>query len=501
MSEYLSFGDSTRFEIAFRFVPDPEPRNRLPEHGGWSMGDLRLTVGGLCLTQHGLGEENRSALRWYLLPVFEWLAASWDSLLHEERFAWPENSPAPAAMATFYALRALMTATHVEAEAKCDLAQEWRRRHALRAADSSALLPDVFFRRLANDIEISWTARKPTFAPDGFRLELSPGVATLSVEDVAGPLWKALTAFCYHCPPDLTDDDRQSVHRLRKVLDFKREQKASDFESRYLPATVMDRLEKMGRMVTHQSFVMPGIPAISYFGDQVLMYGGVSPNIGRDDFQTLAQFLSDSGGKTEAEALSDIVNTSIGSPGQTPYEEGYDLADDILEKLDIHEDASFVDIYTILRKLEIHIEEKVLKTDSIRGVAIAGDGYRPSIFINETSNYNRSEEGRRFTLAHEFCHILFDRSRAKRIAHTSGAWAQPGVEKRANAFAAMFLMPRDAVRRCINDKDPDIQVVERVAEQLRVGISALIEHLYNMNMIDEWRRDTLRGQVAGPQRR
>ena len=78
-------------------------------------------------------------------------------------------------------------------------------------------------------------------------------------------------------------------------------------------------------------------------------------------------------------------------------------------------------------------EEIALETGSIRGVALAGEGFSPRIAINLTHVYNTNEEGKRFTIGDEPCHVPFDRIRARRIAHVSGAWAAPGIERRANA--------------------------------------------------------------------
>jgi Zn-dependent peptidase ImmA (M78 family) len=142
--------------------------------------------------------------------------------------------------------------------------------------------------------------------------------------------------------------------------------------------------------------------------------------------------------------------------------------------------------------LDVKVVEEELRTSTIRGVALAGARYAPAILVNKTSLYNETEPGRRFTLAHELCHVLYDRSRAQRIAHTSGPWAAPGIEKRANAFAAMLLMPRDLVRRSTRLDDLTQETVRAAAEALQVGASALIEHLYNTSMIDELKRDELR---------
>lgn len=120
---------------------------------------------------------------------------------------------------------------------------------------------------------------------------------------------------------------------------------------------------------------------------------------------------------------------------------------------------------------------------------------RASPHLNLASPYNAEEVGRRFTLAHELFHVLFDRERAKRISHTSGPWAPSGIEKRANAFAATLLMPRDMVRRSLAKDVLNSDSVREAAQTMRVGVSALIEHLYNISMLDGFERDELRASL------
>ena len=119
-------------------------------------------------------------------------------------------------------------------------------------------------------------------------------------------------------------------------------------------------------------------------------------------------------------------------------------------------------------------------------MAIAGEGFSPRILVNRNHPFNSNESGRRFTIAHELCHILFDRTRAKTITHISGQWANPGIEQRANAFAAYLLMPRRTLSAKI-DPGPALEFadVRRLASELKVNVSALIEHLYNVDMIDD----------------
>jgi hypothetical protein len=56
----------------------------------------------------------------------------------------------------------------------------------------------------------------------------------------------------------------------------------------------------------------------------------------------------------------------------------------------------------------------------------------------------------------------------------------------------MLLMPRSLVARSFKDVEIDDVTVTFAADKLSVGVSALVEHLYNTSMIDETTRDSLR---------
>ena len=492
----MKFGNPERFEIEVWWAKDRQSRKFLPEYGGWSTGNLKLTVGGHVLTRHKHAGKESDTVQWYLLPVFDWLASNWVNLFHEERYSWLENSTGPAATATFMAMRRFIAMTDEESRAEYEKVQAWWRRHALRAADSSALYPDVYFRRLGNDIEISWTARQPVHAPDGFGFALTPGIAILPVAEVVQPLWQALEWSVNNAPNTLDAADRRTVEQLEQIINVLRETTSERLEAGYLPARLLGLIKcaKSKFKIHFESVRLPSVPALEFFDSPVLMFGGVKPDISSQDVDAIVGFLSSSLGGKECDKLAKLVDSNIGTPISAPYEEGYELDEELIEQLDLPESAPFVDIRTVLHDLGIRVDEAELKTDSIRGVAIAGEEYSPSILINNTSLFNRTEAGRRFTLAHELFHILYDRARAKSVTHTSGPWALPGVEKRANAFAAMLLMPRYLVGKLAGCAD--IDQISKAGQCMRVGVSALIEHLYNLNMIDEMERDSLREDLA-----
>jgi Zn-dependent peptidase ImmA (M78 family) len=106
---------------------------------------------------------------------------------------------------------------------------------------------------------------------------------------------------------------------------------------------------------------------------------------------------------------------------------------------------------------------------------------------------NTEPSGIRFTLAHELCHLLFDREKARPIVHASTPWAERAVEQRANAFAAMLLMPLDRLRlQAVSEDVESLQSdVKRLTRKLEVSRTALIRHLANVSKISGAAMETL----------
>ena len=230
--------------------------------------------------------------------------------------------------------------------------------------------------------------------------------------------------------------------------------------------------------------VLPGVPAIAELDTPALMFGGLNVSLGEKDVRLLFGLLSKRRVDSEQPKLTALVSSPSIYEFIQPYAHGYELAYAAREALSIDHYTAFVDIEKILSDLGIAVQSEALETASVRGVAIAGVGFSPAILINATNRFNTSKGGKRFTLAHELCHILFDRSSAKRLSHVSGPWASVRVEKRANAFAAMFLATPHALSKVLKGVDVSGQL-KNIAERFGVGTIALREHMRNLDLISD----------------
>jgi len=506
MNEYKSFGEPARFCLRVRWSRDSAAVDQRPIPHGWSMGCLDLLVGNLSLTAHDVEVRRRHEIEWYLGPFLHWLADNWVPLFHEELFSWTRPPSGPASVSVERSLNYWSKYEDDRARREYRAVQAWYLRHCMASASSGGLFPNVYIRRFLDQVEVSWTGQPPEFAPRGLQFQAAAGVARLSVSEVADPLWDLLQ-WATHCPPELElQDPRYQADwddLCRKVETLANKPAAELVID--VPHDLLQRVRENFARVSRSELVelkrAENGPYISEKPLAVAMFGGLSPNLADSDIIALRDVLVDRSGQGDSDLLEMLSGESLyRSMGLKPYDDGEEFADyflDDLEEKGIHPKIEgFVDIHAICERLGIDIVVRQLETADIRGVALAGQGFGPTILINTSHAFNETEAGQRFTIAHEMCHILADRERAKGIGHTSGTWALPSIEKRANAFAAYLLMPRGLVLSQVkNLADIGEDEVRNMSATLRVSFGALAQHLYNLGIIDDVQRDRLSGSA------
>ena len=317
---------------------------------------------------------------------------------------------------------------------------------------------------------------------------------------MAGPLWELLLWVCQNPPEMEFDHFKNDWEVLVEKIDRLRHVTSEQFNSAAIAEELLTRVMASFQRIGREDLVRPELAVSGTYvraeAPAVAMFGGLNANLSSSDIVTLRDALVKAAGGVPSKELSALFYSA--PLRMKPWQDGYQLADDFLEQLTDEGLAflseGFVDVEGICKHLSIKIIRRNLDTETIRGVALAGDHFSPTILINNSVPSNRARAGRRFTIAHELGHILFDQSRARRLAHTSGSWAAPGIEKRANAFAAWLLMPPNLLG---NDVATDRDTIKTLASRIKVPDSALVEHLYNLGFIAETERQNLRVVMRG----
>lgn len=172
---------------------------------------------------------------------------------------------------------------------------------------------------------------------------------------------------------------------------------------------------------------------------------------------------------------------------QPPYAQGYEVAGWLRERLNITEDFS-PEMALINWGVKIG-EIKVPRT--LEALAFWGRKHGPAVLVNTTDGALCTRtQGLRSTLAHEIGHLLMDRSGSLPFADAVGG-ATPGwVEKRARAFAAELLLPRNVASAAVEahgveDIDPEEleQEILRLSTIYKVSTGLVIHQLKNSRLL------------------
>lgn len=113
-------------------------------------------------------------------------------------------------------------------------------------------------------------------------------------------------------------------------------------------------------------------------------------------------------------------------------------------------------------------------------------GSQPFVFLNTV----KSAEHSRFDAGHELAHLVLDRH-----SMLHGGAHGPEIERKANAFASAFLMPRsNVIAHC-----PRVPTIPNLIEAKRawgVSLAALAYRLNQLGMFSEWTYRSLCIQMA-----
>jgi len=121
--------------------------------------------------------------------------------------------------------------------------------------------------------------------------------------------------------------------------------------------------------------------------------------------------------------------------------------------------------------------------DEVKGFS-ASDKYAPFIFVNSKDSKN----SQLFTLVHELAHLWLDVSGVSAFDIVDFRMEKDKfdpVEIHCNAITAEVLMPEDMIKSFFQNQDININIINKIAEQLHVSSYAMIVRLLNLKMMSE----------------
>ncbi len=142
-----------------------------------------------------------------------------------------------------------------------------------------------------------------------------------------------------------------------------------------------------------------------------------------------------------------------------------------------------VDIFSLVQRIEKLTIVYYPMGKTISGMCIKGTNNKTIIALNSSMSLGRQ----RFSLAHELYHLYYDDNMLSICAKTIGSGDE--IEKKADAFAAYFLMPRVALIEMIetfldkNNGKINVRDIIRIEQYFGVSHQATIYQLFNCQYI------------------
>lgn len=151
-----------------------------------------------------------------------------------------------------------------------------------------------------------------------------------------------------------------------------------------------------------------------------------------------------------------------------------------------------VDVERLAAHLGVVISRSTFRDGDVSGMLVRQDGRSPVVGVNDAHSSHRQ----RFTIAHEFGHLLLhpgrevvlDRPVRVNLRDKTSSTATDREEIEANAFAASLLMPADLVRSelqrlpAVVRQDPD-RSAAALAARFEVSDSAMGFRLINLGLV------------------
>lgn len=460
-----------KIRLKVEFDRDPDSGQGVDPDMAASWGGFQLWSGEDNLCQYLACGHVADTTHWYLLPLLEWFVENWDRIFHESRI--PEGIKTERT-----ARESWLESDPLDLDGpKAAAAESWWHGHALRSAAHGGIFPDVFMRRRINALEVSWGHTPVPGAPADFRFLAPRGRSLSPVSEAAASLHDAIG---------------QAIGKLKARRQSPRISGLADAHAA-IRAARPERAKWLAGWASVPEWARPLIPklepglAVPLVPAPLALFGAMSPSIRAEDVATVLDVLASTGGSGPSPLDSE-------TSARDPWEQGYQFAERARTHLGLAGDQ-LPELSDVLDRLGVRQRDITLSDPRVRAIALCGGTYAPTIAVNMSCPINQSVPGKRFTVAHEICHLLFDQESGVPLAVTSGPWAPKEIEQRANAFAAMFLMPagvcRELAAQILGPEGWTAEAVRHVARSLQTSYKGTLGHLQNLDLIERYDAELL----------
>lgn len=485
----MIYGRRETFAIEVRPLSGPPPEGDPAAAATWTA--MRMHVAGRNVFRNVRRDDRQVSdhVYWPAIGLARWFVRSWNALFHSD--SWGRTPLLFRNSRDYAAWLDEQLAEDLDApDAKLDERDRFVSTHSLRAAAGGAAFPDLWFARDGAIMSIAWHD-----SMDGdIYFTLSRGEADVPARDVAD----AIRGFVEWVRDTLAREHAGDVSKDLGMLDdwlrwFSTPQAAIEgilsetslLDDRWRKvaslAGVSDSspLELLG---LNPEALAQGTLAGSECSTIAMAFRCSAPVLSDPDLVALRSFILDADRDESAFAKLEQLSRRVLQPltNLPDFTRGYRLAREVRRVLGNEED--YLDIDELLRGLGIRVLALHLSDPELDGGCVCDATHGPVVFVNSHSSRASAPWGRRVVLAHELCHLLFDRDFGVGLGIVSGPWAPPRIERTANAFAIELLLPLAGIvhevgRAWESLTDPK---VERLMDKYGLGITAVTEHVRNM---------------------
>lgn len=371
-----------------------------------------------------------------LVDLAAWVAENWVHLAFEE--VVPSPVLRIGRRSFVMAERVLLAEEMHLGPAAQDALYDWRERHCLEFAATDYALPNLCIRRVDNAVEVSWSPREVSPPQADIVFTAWSGAVVVPVDEWTSMARELLSWTLERCEGVGKDDARVAAIRARlaekptKIADEAMVRWYPDWDQvrHVVPKAELETLGRSGEEGVITSFLRSSGGRVS--PDELLEIVA--------DFKTQSRVMKRDAVNRLAEGLDDGIEVV------RPWESGIRLAKLVRRRLaEVYGRPRNepLDIVGVFRDLGIPVGDVSLFSTQVEGISLVDASGRVFAAINRRGRLSRSGVGRRSTLAHELCHIMFDAAHGQALGQVElRGFQASNREKRANAFAAEFLLPR-----------------------------------------------------------
>lgn len=416
MAEEIQLGSQNGIMLNLRLAESK------PDNQGLVWADGVITVAGETL----IAREEGSAINWTWVDLLEWLSKHWATLLLEQTF--PLQMPSVSILdLQGDCERRWANLSDATVEQEEEFVYRFLSRHDLATAFKGLYLDSVYLMRQGLLMEVTSaesgdTQHLPLEQMVNDLEQIGQELAKKAAKGAPGTRgalaaeqWKSransLAENAISIVTSLSADSLAELNPTKEPAFWEFEPETPLIESELMAAA---RMTSGTLQLEHQNQVLEWIRRLPKASTQKL-----------DDLST----------RVEVEF----------TPEGKHHDQGYQAAIWLRKTLNISEQRS-VSPQALLRDWGVKVESDTLPDSRLGALACWGPQHGPAILINKAENSVSSHRhGENSTLAHEICHLLLDRQSALPVAEVLNGNTPERLEKRARAFAAELLLPRQAV--------------------------------------------------------